>query len=50
MHSNNLFKAVTDTELIGVPSQLLFDKNNELVGFGSHAIDIDALEVVVYDE
>lgn len=49
-HSNKLYKAVTDKELLGVPSQLLFNKNNELVGFGSHAVDIDALEVMVFYE
>lgn len=49
-HSNKLYKAVTDSELIGVPAQLLFNKSNELVGFGSNAIDIDALEIMVYDE
>ena len=45
-----LYKSVTDSALIGVPSQMLFNKENKMVGFSRNAIDIEALELAVYDE
>ncbi len=47
-HSDALYQDITQTRLIGVPSQLLYDTKNELVGFSRNAIDLDALEVVIY--
>ena len=47
---NKLYQEITDTPLLGVPSQLLYNTQNELVGFSRHAIDTDALELMVYDE
>ena len=46
----SLYKKATDSQLIGVPSQLLYNKDNKLVGFSRNAIDIEALELSVYDE
>ncbi len=48
-HSNELYHEITQSRLIGVPSQLLYNTNNELVGFSRNAIDLDALEIIVYE-
>lgn len=48
-HSNKLYHELTQSRLIGVPSQLLYNTNNELVGFSRNAIDLDALEIIVYE-
>ncbi len=47
--SNTLYHAATSSSLIGVPSQLLYDTQNKLVGFSHNALDIDALEIIVYE-
>ena len=48
-HSNELYHEITQSRLIGVPSQLLYNTNNELAGFSRNAIDLDALEIIVYE-
>lgn len=48
-YSNSLYHAVTNSSLIGVPSQLLYDTQNTLVGFSHNALDIEALEIIVYE-
>ena len=47
--SDELYHEITESRLIGVPSQLLYNTNNELVGFSRNAIDLDALEIIVYE-
>ncbi|MFK7795503.1 MAG: TlpA family protein disulfide reductase [Gammaproteobacteria bacterium] len=47
--SNMLYQEITQSSLIGVPSQLLYNTTNELAGFSRNAIDLDALEIVVYE-
>lgn len=47
--SNKLYQEVTNTALIGVPSQLLYDKENKLAGFSRNALDIEALELAIYE-
>jgi thiol-disulfide isomerase/thioredoxin len=47
--SNELYQGITQSRLIGVPSQLLYNTKNELAGFSRNAIDLDALEIVVYE-
>ena len=47
--SGKLYQDISKTKLVGVPSQLLYNTNNELVGFSRNAIDLDALEIVVYE-
>ncbi len=44
------YTQASNSALIGVPSQLLYDKDNQLVGYSRNAIDIEALELSVYDE
>lgn len=48
-HSNALYKDVTQSTLIGVPSQLLYNTENKLAGFSRNSIDLDALELLVYE-
>ena len=48
-NSNKLYQEITNSALIGVPSQLLYDMDNKLSGFSRNALDIDALEIVVYE-
>jgi len=48
-HSDEIYQEITQSKLIGVPSQLLYDTNNELAGFSRNAIDLDALEIIVYE-
>ena len=47
--SKNFFQKQAETNLIGVPSYLLYNTKNEMVGFNHHAIDVDALEIYVYE-
>ena len=47
--SNELYQDISQTRLIGVPSQLLYNPKNELAGFSRNAIDIDSLEITVYE-
>lgn len=47
--SNKLFKEVAGQRLIGTPSYLLYNPENELVAFNANAIDLDALEIFVYE-
>ena len=49
IHAQIWYKNATESRLVGTPSYLLYDHENELVAFNSSAIDIDALEVMVYD-
>jgi len=49
-HSNAMYQEISNTTLIGVPSQLLYDTKNELIAFSRNAIDLDALEVIVHQE
>ena len=46
---NKLYQEITNSALIGIPSQLLYDTDNKLYGFSRNAIDIDALELAVYE-
>ncbi len=48
-HSDAFYKDITQTTLIGVPSQLLYNTENQLVGFSRNAIDLDALEIMIYE-
>ncbi|MDW3094435.1 MAG: redoxin domain-containing protein [Gammaproteobacteria bacterium] len=48
-HSNVLYQDITQSTLIGVPSQLLYNTENKLAGYSRNAIDIDALELLVYE-
>ena len=47
-NANSLYKNVTDKKLMGTPSYLLYDTQNKLVAFNPNAIDLDALEIMVY--
>jgi thiol-disulfide isomerase/thioredoxin len=47
--SDELYQEITQSRLIGVPSQLLYNTSNELAGFSHNAIDLDALEIIVYE-
>ncbi len=47
--SNELYQDISQTRLIGVPSQLLYNPKNELAGFSRNAIDLDSLEILVYE-
>ena len=47
-HASGLYQSVTDKKLIGTPSYLLYDTQNKLVAFNPNAIDLDALEIMVY--
>ena len=44
-HSNAFFTQIAESELIGVPSYLLYSPKNEMVGYNHNAIDIEALEL-----
>lgn len=46
---NELYQDISQTRLIGVPSQLLYNPKNELAGFSRNAIDLDSLEILVYE-
>ncbi len=48
-NSDQLYQDISQTKLIGVPYQLLYNTKNELVAFSRHAIDLDALEIIVYE-
>ena len=47
--AKDLYKKTTSNSLVGTPSYLLYNPQNELVAFNHSAIDIDALEVMVYE-
>ena len=47
--SKKFFQKQAESNLIGVPSYLLYNTENEMVGFNHHAIDVDALEIYVYE-
>ena len=42
-HASAFFKEIAESELIGVPSYLLYNPENEMVGYNHNAIDIEAL-------
>lgn len=48
-HAKEFFNNQSGSNFIGVPSYLLFSPDNEMVGFNKSAIDIDALEIFVYE-
>lgn len=47
--SAKLYQEVTGQRLIGTPSYLLYDQSNKLVAFNANAIDLDSLEIFVYE-
>lgn len=47
--SNALYQKLSGSRLIGTPSYLLYNPDNELVAFNANAIDLDALEIIVYE-
>ncbi len=47
--SKQFFQTQAESNLIGVPSYLLYNTENEMVGFNHHSIDVDALEIYVYE-
>lgn len=49
-HGSKFYTQASNSALVGVPSQLLYNKDNQLVGYSRNAIDIEALELSVYDE
>lgn len=48
-HATSLYQSVTNSSLIGTPSYLLYNTQNKLVAFNNSAIDLDALEIMVYE-
>ena len=48
-HAKEYFNKQSGANFIGVPSYILFNPDNEMVGFNQSAIDIDALEIFVYE-
>ena len=47
--ANSVYSAKTDKKLVGTPSYLLYNPQNKLVAFNTNAIDLDALEIYVYE-
>lgn len=47
--ANEFHMQVTDRQLIGTPSYILYDKDNKLVGVNPNSIDIEALELFFDD-
>lgn len=47
--ANDFFKQTTDSKLNGVPAYVLYNTRNEMVGFIRAAIDLDALEIHIYE-
>ena len=47
--SNELYQNLAGQRLVGTPSYLLYNPQNELVAFNANAIDLDALEIFVYE-
>ena len=47
-HASGLYRSVTEKKLIGTPSYLLYDTQNKLAAFNPNAIDLDALEIMIY--
>ena len=47
--ANEVYEASSGQRLIGTPSYLLYNPDNELVAFNANAIDLDALEILVYE-
>lgn len=47
--ANEFHMQVTDRQLMGTPSYILYDKENKLVGVNPNSIDIEALELFFSD-
>ena len=47
--ANIVYQEESGKKLVGTPSYLLYNPQNELVAFNTNAIDIDALEIYVYE-
>ena len=47
--ANEFYTQVTDMQLIGTPSYILYDKDNKLVGVNPNSIDIEALDLFFSD-
>ena len=47
--ANTVYREMSSQRLMGTPSYLLYNPDNELVAFNTNAIDIDALEIYVYE-
>ncbi len=47
--ANEFYQTVANSELMGTPSYLLYDPENTLVAFNPNSIDLDALEILVYE-
>ena len=47
--ANIVYQEESGSQLRGTPSYLLYNPQNKLVAFNTNAIDIDALEIYVYE-
>ena len=47
--ANQFYTQVTDMQLMGTPSYILYDKDNKLVGVNPNSIDIEALDLFFSD-
>lgn len=47
--ANIVYREKSGKRLMGTPSYLLYNPQNKLVAFNTNAIDIDALEIYVYE-
>lgn len=47
--ANIVYREESGKQLMGTPSYLLYNPQNKLVAFNTNAIDIDALEIYVYE-
>lgn len=47
--ANIVYKEKSGKRLVGTPSYLLYNPENKLVAFNTNAIDVDALEIMVYE-
>ena len=47
--ANVVYQEKSGKQLMGTPSYLLYNPQNKLVAFNTNAIDIDALEIYVYE-
>ena len=47
--ANIVYRKKSGKQLMGTPSYLLYNPQNKLVAFNTNAIDIDALEIYVYE-
>ena len=47
--ANAVYEDYAGQRLIGTPSYLLYNPDNKLVAFNANSIDLDALEILVYE-